>query len=258
MVLALIRSGELRPPLILEGPSPLDSKQRASRLRCALRAFSRDHTLGTARGARPRQGGPRFWRLEDRGFGTLGGSLALLAALSGIGLAKLMFKIREKTTQQIALDRCTGEHVIRLRAAVLTMEESYSRLNTYRIGVLGVCAATVGVACPEAIKVFNKIADLERQIQISVDLYWSKQKLSWQFSHSRQCATQYPIKSEFPDFPFSIIEEGPLSLIDLRDSRFAISSMSSIQLRLATATLASQAELKREEKKNAWSVRWVE
>jgi hypothetical protein len=149
---------------------------------------------------------PHPFRFGRGGFSTLGGCLALLASTAGIGLYQLARHVEARTRSQIALDRCTGEFLIRLRAASVSIEQSYQRANAEIIAAKAACVLTGGTACPEVQEALQIALNIEAGIETAVQLYWNEQKSIWEVEIANRCELEWFVqKSSFPVFPYSIV-----------------------------------------------------
>lgn len=259
MVLDFLRSSKVCTVRLFESEATTVANPTTRDSNRDLRPASRNHFFGASRATRSRQRSSRLYRFDQRGFGTLGASLALLAAFLGILLACGMSAITKTTATQVDFDRCSGKYVIQMRAAAVTIEKSYERLDEYRVGVLGICAATLGAACPEAIKVFNQIASIERSIQKATQVYWQAQSLEWKSVLGIDCHLPlWIMRSNYPQFPFEILKEGSFSLFDLKASSLRPRIETHYRLRLWNRNFSSTAELTKEIATHAWTVYWTE
>jgi len=232
-------------------PTPSFSKR-------LLRRNSRADCIDPARRPRSEQRlAPRLSRFSQRGFSTLGGCLALLTILAGVGLYELMHKIQNLTHLQVNLDQCTGTFIANLRAATLTMNESYQRLEVYRVAVVGGCLANP-LACPELLQKYNDVAKIEREIQEGTKSYWSEQKGVWNGEIFHRCSLPlFTRKNKFPDFTFPIIQGSDADLVSLQSTRYLLAAAREpTLLSLRYLNLISTAELKYKGAPNAWSIRW--
>lgn len=200
----------------------------------------------------------RFWfidrRLGNRGFTTWGGTLLLITVATGSGLALMIQNIHSITRNQVSMDRCTGEAVLKLRAAGITMESSYRRLEGFRLMVIASLADPV--LFPEAVQLFRKAAQIEKAIQNQAKLYWEWEEKNWSFLLQARCKIPWSSTiGAFPQFPFSIVNP-EIALIDLlKIKAFSIEIKTPLHLRLSHGKLQSEAVLERK-KNDAWEVAW--
>ena len=149
-------------------------------------------------------------------------------------------------------DQCTGKAVLELRAASLSFENSYARLEIYRKATIAACFTIT--ACPEAMGLFQKAAYVEKGIEELIQTSWNVQKMTWE---ARGCETPFPTPySNFPAFPWKIVNP-EMDLFSLKGSKFDFGRPGDIRLGLRSNPIVSTAELKRRGNHD-WSVRWVE
>ena len=215
----------------------------------------RDHYSPTPR--RTRRWSKRAWAigLNQRGFSTLGGCLALLAAIAGVGLYRVVTRIQNLAHSQVALDRCSGSFILHLRAASIAMENSYLRVETYRAAAAAACAPVV--TCPEALELLQVALIAEAGIERVIQVYWSEQNRIWDFELSNRCDISFWVKkSPFPDFPYSIIDPAEGLAVN-EGTRSLFTHSEDLVLSLKEFNLSSKAKATQESLSN-WSVRWIE
>jgi hypothetical protein len=96
----------------------------------------------------------------------------------GVGLLQLFGKMNARINQQIEMDQFTGTTALMLRACVLTVEHSESRLQTARNAMIATCSL-VPPACPAAQKVYDTLRIVEELIQKEAGLIWNKHRAEW-------------------------------------------------------------------------------
>ncbi len=246
MVYGRTQSLKVRLRDFFKGENTADCEQSIDRSLGGLWRNSRNDQTRTAREPRSKQRWNFGFRFSERGFSTLGGCLTLVSSIAGIGLCSIGIRIHQMSLYQVQLDRYTGSYVLNLRAASITMENSYDRMEAYRIATLAACATIT--ACPEALELFKTAATAEAGIETAAKTYWDLQKVSWNTLNLE--------KSEFPDFPFEIVNP-ELSLTDLGSARFELKKSKTIELTLNKRNLKSTAELNRKHA-HVWNVAWTE
>ena len=153
------------------------------------------------------------------------------------------------------MDQCSGEFITHLRAATLSMENSYFRLEGYRTATIAACALVA--PCPEALSVFQKIVKIEKKYQKTIELYWKEQQASWDHLLFVRC--HLPIfthVSRFPAFDFPELDGDITDLANVKELSFLFQPHTRI-LNLSTPQLRSTAQLKKDHF-HAWTIRWIE
>jgi hypothetical protein len=202
---------------------------------------------------------PFVFRFGHRGFSTLGGCLALLSAVTGFGLYRIIDDVHTLAKTQIALDRCSGQFALHLRAAAYSMESSYERVELYRLVAAAACETIYG--CPAALNILNIALNAEKGIETAIKIYWDEQKVIWNTELSNRCdlgtfAFFSIQKSTFPDFPYEVIkpEEG---LAVHEGTEGLLNKPDDLVLRIQKRNLVSEATASREAV-HEWRVRWSE
>jgi hypothetical protein len=160
------------------------------------------------------------------------------------------------------MDRCTGQTAIQFRAAALTVEESFARLQLYRFTALAACAYYP--ACPAALQVFNGLLGIEKTIQIGVKGYWTEQKYKFLLARNSACSLHFSSAAgSVKGYPFRVIKETQYDRESLNEETFSLPKLKPISISLHTGNKFSTAELKREGTAlygfpNQWSVRWTQ
>jgi len=160
------------------------------------------------------------------------------------------------THTQVSLDRCTGVFVLNLRAASISMESSYQRVNYYRAAAALACS-TVAL-CPEALEALELALQAEAGIERAVKIYWMEQKTVWIAELTQRCDLKlsFGSASKFPDFPFPIII--PEELLAVKTGLSSLKqNPPTFTLRLQNRTLSSQAIAYRDTN-SRWQVKWNE
>ena len=189
----------------------------------------------------------------------MGAALTLLTFIAGTGLFVILHEIGSKTQTQIKMDQRTGETVIHLRAALITLEESYHRLEIARVATILGCIAPppvfISPNCPAFLRVFNMELKFERAIQQTTQRYWEAENLRWFFSKP-----WFSSKSKFPEFPIQVIDAGPAELEVLKLGNYTIETPDKIQLTLRIDSLISTAEIKSRKVglSHEWKIAWTQ
>lgn len=183
-----------------------------------------------SRGPGQKQKGSPTRRADERGFVTVWAIVILVFTLIALGISQTLIRLTDKIDSQIQLDRLTGEQTLQLRAVILTLEESESRLKIAKAALIAGCFNIV--ACPELEKAFEIEKKIEESIQKAARTVWRIQKLKWQSSK--------PIfgKSIFPD------------LDKTRSQGEAI-------LEIQTDHLVSASRIWKGADQHAWKVAWI-
>jgi hypothetical protein len=215
-------------------------------------------------GPRSRFAGAVASRFGNGGFSTLGGCLALLAALAGVGLFELMAHIHKLAETQVALDRCTGEFALDLRAASVSMEESYVRISIERKAAQAVCATFYG--CPAAQTALIAALTIEASLQQIVKVYWTTKESEWKYELANHCNLGRHLLGngitggEFPPFNYPIVDPA-LGINGTEEIGVLFDPMDDIKLHIEenqhSSDLTSEAVAARESPGN-WGVRWTE
>ena len=254
MVCLRIQSFKMRLLGIFSGSSKIDSNRYGGPFSQIVRDDKGANRSFTPRSARSRQRPAFHDRLYERGFTTLGGCLVLLSAIAGLGLYKIITRTETLTRTQVSLDQCTGSFAINLRSASLTIEQSYSRLETYREACIAACA--IPAVCPEALALFQSAARVEKLIEEAAKLYWEGESLVWSQGLNERCHLSFLTeKSPFPTFNFPIVDPD-LDLFGLEQTRFEMNAPT-IRLKLQSSPIVSVSQLKRENDHD-WTLRWIE
>ncbi|MBS1959604.1 MAG: hypothetical protein JST80_09050 [Bdellovibrionales bacterium] len=194
---------------------------------------------GTTRNTRRQQRRTRPSRLSDGGFTLLGPVLVLAVTFCGAGLIKVRRAIEHRTERQVLLDRNTGEAALLLRAALITLQASYQRLDRYRVITLSLCPATP--SCPTALQAFKIAAMTERLIEESVRLKWNEQRLKFM--------------SDYPDFNFQTAAGDTTDLTIKWTAQFEARVNPEYRLDGWDGNLISQSTVGRVG--HGWSVAWT-
>ncbi len=233
-----------------------------------MQRHSRIRDLAAARIARSESRGACSHRRHQRGYSTLGGCLAIVALIAGIGLIRIMGRIHHLTQTQVQLDHCTGTFIANLRGATLTMVHSYERLEAYRATVALACVTAL--ACKPALDAYRIVVKFEKGIQKTAQIYWWEQQKIWQTELTHRCQIQEQSnfltrflllqKSSFPEFPFPVISGNLTDLASIKSTQYLLNDPSGpIELRLKYLNLTSTAELKKEMGSYAtWKIRWTQ
>jgi len=163
---------------------------------------------------------------------------------------------------QIAMDRCTGENILFIRAATLSMRDSYLRLQGER--ALTATACLNPLTCAAAMSAFHAVASAEQTIQRTVKALWSEKAFLWKYRLS--CSLPFVRRDPFPDFPFEISDAVLVSPKIAAETRWIVGSPPPFQLRLRFRNLSSGAEARKKgaihEKTGigpqGWNVAWIE
>ena len=144
--------------------------------------------------------------------------------------------------------------MISLRAASLSIEQSYDRLEIYRRATLAACLYPP--FCPEAMSLFHQAAEIERGIEELIQVDWNLQKTSWEIG-APTCKNPFSTRfSQFPDFPYKLVDP-EADLLPLDSTHFDLNGTPSLTLRLQLKPLVSAATLERRGSHD-WRIRWTE
>ena len=151
-------------------------------------------TLGRSRSE---QGRYRRQRRGEEGFTTLGASLLFLTFLAGVGSFLIFNQVGSKIKTQIEMDQFTGETATELRAALITLDESQTRLKAAQLVMSEGCISFPPscIALKNAYELHRKV---EQGIQKIAEAHWDTQKIKW--------LTYRPLRSQknqIPGFPGS-------------------------------------------------------
>ena len=243
-----------------------DSDRASNQLSSALWENERRRKITTA--CRSRSWISRSFpiRLGNRGFSTLGGCLAFSAALAGLALFQLMGHIHKLAETQVALDRCTGEFALDLRAASVSMEQSYFRISLERKAAQAVCATLYG--CPAAESALITALTIEASIQEVIKVYWTAKQSEWKNELSNHCnlgKNLFITKFKGNDFPsfenrYPIVQPS-LGRYGAEEVGVLMEPMDDIKLHIdedkSSSHLTSEAVASRNSPMN-WDVRWTE
>lgn len=213
--------------------------------------------IRTNHAAQSRRLGPRTWlgaldlRLGERGFTTFGGVLVFITIAAGAGLTLMIQSVHSITHDQIALDRCTGEALLKLRAATVTMEHSYQRLEGYRLAVIA------SLFSPAALELFRKAAYVEQLIQKNAKALWQAEEAQWNHTLFLRCHVSWGVTGNtLPPFPFDIVDPN-LGLLDLKRIQKFVITPSPIVLKITYGKLSSVAKMEKK-KPFGWKVAWTQ
>jgi hypothetical protein len=264
MVQLGIRQIQIRLPKFRARTRRDDSDGAGDRLSSSFWQDERSGAPRTARRPRSRFGRPFAHRFGNGGFSTLGGCLALLAALAGVGLFELMAHIHKLAETQVALDRCTGEFALNLRAASVSMEESYQRIAIERKAAQAVCATLYG--CPAAETALIAALTIEASLQQIVKVYWTTKESEWKDELANHCNLGRHLLGngitggEFPPFNYPIVDPA-LGINGTEEIGVLLDPMDDIKLHIEenqhSSDLTSEAVAARMGPAN-WGVRWTE
>ena len=149
------------------------------------------------------------------------------------------------------MDQCSGQFIIKMRAATLSMENSIGRMEKYRAATLAACALVT--PCPEAITAFQAVSKIEFGIQNATRIFWNEQKAIWEHALSSYCHLTPPIRSShFPEFDFPMISGSAADLVPRPPHLIP-----NRELSLHTSKLVSAAKLERK-LQHDWAIRWTE
>ena len=247
----------MRLRIFFQSQERADPNSSSGSLSTDVRKYSRDDRSKTT--ARSRSGfkRPIHRRRSERGFTVVGLCLALIVVVAGIGLGRIIWTTRNITRIQVNMDQCTGRMAIDLRAAIQTMENSYSRMEAYRIGTIATCIIAIP-ACPEALAIFNNLAKIERGIQIVAQTYWREHEVVWRTILPAECGL--PLletrRGKFPPFDFKLISGDVADLAKLNSSSFTVKQHAPFSLALHYRNFNSTAAV--EKSTGQWKVRWSE
>lgn len=157
-------------------------------------------------------------------------SLLIILSMMGVGLFGTLIQLSGRIQHQIELDQQTGKIVLQLRASIITMEKSETRLKIAKAAMVAACFTLIG--CPEAEAIYEADQKIEEVIQKAARLNWLKQQAIWLKSASIL---------EMTDFP---------DLDEVRDKGEAT-------LRLTDDQLTSTAKIWKGGP-HGWSVAWIE
>jgi|GEM_PF-2898653 len=170
---------------------------------------------------------------------------------------------RDLIHTQIAMDRCTGENILFIRAATLAMQDSYLRLQGER--ALTATACLNPLVCPATMSAFQAVASAERTLQQTVKVAWGEKAFLWKYRLS--CGlSPFVRRDPFPDFPFEISDAVLVSPKITSETRWIAGSPPPFRLRLFFRDLSSGAEARKKgaihEKTDPglhdWDVAWIE
>jgi len=117
----------------------------------------------------------------------------------GVGILKLFGNMNSRINDQIQLDQFTGKIALEMRACLITMENSQSRLEKARLAVIAACGL-VPVGCTVATELYEALKTVEDLIQKNARLVWNEQKLLWIAKDPLST-----LKNSFPDIDESLI-----------------------------------------------------
>ena len=155
--------------------------------------------------------------------------------------------VSKRINQQVNLDRETGGRSIKLRAILISMDESFERVQIYRAAAITACA--IPPACAEATDIFKTALQAESQIEGVLRSVWKTEELSWRASTTHNA---------FPKFPYAVINPSDLWIaLDQAKQKSTLAPGTQLNLRATRDALASTARIERSTQ-NEWKVKWIE
>ena len=241
---------------IFHRPKKTASREQDDRSGSDVRVDSRADSFESARGSRPQQRRPRGLRPQQRGFASIGGCLALLATIAGAGLYRYIQAVRSVTQTQVNLDKCSGNFIIKARAASISMEKSYERVQKYQVAT-EIAILAFPPQAEVAVLILKEAMTFEKLFEEGVEAYWREQQLVWNTEVAVRCEVSFAtLRSSYPSFPYPIIDPA-LGVLEQSGTLFLMSTPKPIVLWLRQRNLRSAAELKRRAQ-SEWTIRWTE
>lgn len=171
-------------------PNPIAGRTPMSR-------YPRKSPTCLSRRPRSGQGCLRSRRPQSSGFGLLGAVFVLALFSVSVALVSTRSTIHAGIRRQVSLDRWTGRHALQLRGALITLGNSYRRLEMYRLATLAACPPLIpSPACPPALKSFTTAARAESLLIRAIHGMWKAQSLAWKSSLTS--------RGSYPEFEFRI------------------------------------------------------
>jgi hypothetical protein len=152
------------------------------------------------------------------------------------------------------MDQCTGQNILFLRAAGKAMQDSYLRMESYRVAATATCVFLP--ACPAAMEVFTLLAEAEQAIQTVVKTAWTEKEILWKTRVSCNL-NLFVSRTTFPRFPFLISDALLVSPKIATEAKFLAMPFSAT-LSTRYKNLVSTAETKKQGVNRAWTVRWTQ
>lgn len=138
--------------------------------------------------------------------------------------------------------------MIGLRAGLLTLRDSYERMDRYRAVTLAACPVVPTPACPAALRLFRAAATAESGIQRLVQARWSGQQVRWRLGSGS--------RSGFPGFDFPIATGTERDLARSWLAEYDRKTARPYTLRIRDVRMVSGAECRRSG--NEWKIAWTE